>query len=399
MSVIDFISTWRTPIMVAILVIFSVRNLFFSANPCDLIPSNNEVELVGGELLHNNSVVLTRGSIPLIREIPSAEELGKYFSHDHKPSEFNVITFSTPLTSVVNKVTCGEKQPTLPTYMVLSNGGGGYTNQLLSLLIQAAVAEVYNLKIVLGNYTERRGYEGGYSDAKFVQMPLSAVLSFDKKTPVLRDRLIQRQVVGPTPSCGFGKRLADLHEIDCGTIPEGCTVGSNFDAFKIPIHKIVSFLTGIKIVSKKVRSRCSHAKKKIRPFTCWHPRNEKDWGEAYNFSKVDFGLTNKYIVSGVKRAHPIGKSYFKDDFDMSDFSATELLQFDFCVCADADQFVGVLSSTFSYYIWIVRLAKNRLKNQILTNNGVFWSSSMHELYVTGIAGFFNVFLSEQIVIL
>ena len=26
--------------------------------------------------------------------------------------------------------------------MVLSNGGGGYTNQLLSLLIQAAVAEV-----------------------------------------------------------------------------------------------------------------------------------------------------------------------------------------------------------------------------------------------------------------
>ena len=26
--------------------------------------------------------------------------------------------------------------------MVLSNGGGGYTNQLLSMLIQAAVAEV-----------------------------------------------------------------------------------------------------------------------------------------------------------------------------------------------------------------------------------------------------------------
>ena len=176
-------------------------------------------------------------------------------------------------------------------------------------------------------------------------------------------------------------------------------MGSHFDSFKIPLHKIVSFLTGIKIVSKKVITRCEHAKKMIRPFTCWHPRNEKDWGEAYNFSKVDFGLMNKYIVSGVKRVHPIGRSYFKDDFDLSAFTATELLQFDFCVCADADQFVGVLQSTFSYYIWIVRLANNRLKNQLLTNNGVFWSSSMHELYVTGIAGFFNIFLSEQIVIL
>ena len=282
--------------------------------------------------------------------------------------------------------------------MTLTNGGSGYTNQLLSLLVQAAVAEICNVKVVFGNYSERRGYEGGYHDAKFVQLPLSSVLSFDENISLLKNRVIQRPVVGPIPSCGFGMHLADLNDIDCSTIPEGVAVGAHFDSFKIPIHKIVSFLTGIKIISKKVITRCEHAKKMIRPFTCWHPRNEKDWGESYNFSKVDFGLMNKYIVSGVKRVHPIGRSYFKDDFDVSAFTATELLQFDFCVCADADQFVGVLQSTFSYYIWIVRLANNRLKNQLLTNNGVFWSASMHELYITGIAGFFNIFLSEQIVI-
>jgi len=295
---------------------------------------------------------------------------------------------------------CAPIASTLPKYILLSNSGGGYTNQILHLMIQASIAEVCGIKIVLGNYTERRDYAVDYKDSTFVEIPLTKVISFDENTPVLKGRILNfRQVVSPIPDCGFNVRLANLNDVNCYAIPDGGTTHSHFDSFKIPFHRIVSFFTSIKIASKEVLSRCEHAKKAIRPFTCWHPRNEKDWAQSYNFSKVDFALHNKFIVSGVKKVHWSGKSYFKEDFDMSGLSATEKLQFDFCVCTDADHFVGVLLSTFSYYVWIVRLTQNRLKNRLVSDNGMFWSSTMHEMYVTGIAGYFNLFLSEQIVVL
>ena len=383
-------------ISLLLVVVFGVIS-FLYFNPYDFNHSINRNEDGGSERRIATASKFKRGSIPIIEQLPSPKDLGKHFFHDHKPSHKSA---ATPTNTASKKpLNCGLSSKRVPDYLVLTNSGGGYTNQILSLMIKANIAEHCGSNIVFGNYTERRGYDGDYKDAIFVEVPLLNVITFDFDTPVLKGRILDVPISSPVPQCGFGERLADLNDIDCHSLPDGAAIHSHFDTFKIPFHRIVSFLTSIRIASKKVLDRCEAAKKAMRPYTCWHPRNEKDWGEAYNFSKVNFVLNNKFIVSGVKKVHWSGKSYFKDDFDMKGLSATEKLQFDFCVCTDADRFVGVLSSTFSYYVWIVRLAQNRLKNRIVSNNGMFWSTTMHELYVTGIAGYFNLFLSDQIVIL
>ena len=147
-------------------------------------------------------------------------------------------------------------------------------------------------------------------------------------------------------------------------------------------------------------SHCKKAAKELKPYTCWHPRNEPDWSQSYNWSKITPTLKDKtvYVMTGVPLNTTAKRTVYKDQFKIGKYTPTEQLQFDFCVCHHANDFVGVYLSTLSYYIWIIRLIHGNVKNKLFSHQETYWSPTMHDLYVKDIPSYFGVSLADQLVI-